>query len=77
MKTIVSLAEIEPGDLIEVSSDSGGIESAPFTREVVKSNSSSLSITDGDETWSIEPSMENYDKTVEMKSGNFCHIFHK
>lgn len=62
-----SILEILPGQLIEIQSDKGGIDQAPFTKTVATVTANGFTVTDPDYAGYTFPlSMSNYIGTIDV-----------
>jgi hypothetical protein len=64
--TIKAISEIKQGHLVEVKSDSGGIEPAPLTFEVNTTGETVTSADDEHRGYSFKLDMKNYIGTIDI-----------
>lgn len=66
---IKSILEILPGQLIEIQSNKGGVDQAPFVKTVATITENGFTVTDDDFAGYVFPlSMDNYIGTIDVAS---------
>jgi len=74
---IESLNQIEIGDKIEVLSDSGMIDNAPWIASVLGRNDNKFRVSYDDGYSQYQFSMSNYSESLKLDNGSIIHIFNK